>query len=125
MARRVDDDLSIPLRYAAAHSHFTPGTFKPHAGCRFMAPEDITGGPAKNELISATLSNEPVTFRKSNGAVQIRIEELQEIDASGGVIFFGKSLPEDLRGARVSGHYDSLSETLEISVDGAVIRPTA
>jgi hypothetical protein len=87
-----------------------------------MSTVHITGGPAKDELLSRMLSNLPVTLLMTSRSVEVLIEEMQETDESGvRLLFFGQIVAGTDVGARVEAHYDCLRKncTLAISTDRA------
>ena len=87
-----------------------------------MSTVHITGGPAKDELLSRMLSNLPVTLLMTSRSVEVLIEGMQETDESGvRFLFFGQIVAGTDVGARVKGHYDCWRQygTLAISTEGA------
>jgi hypothetical protein len=86
-----------------------------------MATIDITGGPEKGELMTRMLSDQPVTFVTIGGPIDIRIQEMQETDASGDhITFVGRIVVGSHMGAHVEGQYDCPSNagTMTVTANG-------
>jgi hypothetical protein len=80
----------------------------------------IEGGPAKHELLRRMLSYLRVSFKTTDGQMEVLIEEMQEMNVDGHrFVFIGRIASGAWIGAHVKGDYVSSTKSgrLEIGAE--------
>jgi hypothetical protein len=69
---------------------------------------DLTGGPAKDDLLRAVMNGFTTMFETPQGAIEASIERLEE-NGTDGVAFllWGRLTSTELRGAAFAASYDT------------------
>src|SRR5262245_17095760 len=91
----------------------TLGPYQRYSGWRCTMPTivDLTGGPAKDDLLRAVMNPQggfTTTFDTPQGTIQASIERLEENGADGvAFLLWGRLTSTQLRGAAFAASYDT------------------